>query len=189
MSLFLGKNGETPTWVVDFSGKRHIPKNHGNRLGFYRKKLQQQRQTLEIVEVFACENKNLRHLRRFRIFEFFFIWNFSFFHLFFLFFFFLFSDFFFFLFFLFSFCCIIFFFQSSEQTPKPVKIVEQLVPFVKMTISFCENSIFGSLDRRGVKKGPFEGGAAFMFFISLISFCAFLFLLEKCFFFKFNRFS
>ena len=117
----------------------------------------------------------------FAFFEFFFIWNFSFFFSFAFFFcfpnvsLFLFS---FFSIFLVFFCCIIFFFlfQPSEQTPKPVKIVEQLVPFVKMTISFCENSILGSLDRRrvGVKKGPFEGGAAFMFFISLVSFCAFL---------------
>ena len=37
---------------------------------FDEKKLQQQRQTLEIVEVFACEAKNLRNLRRFLIVKF-----------------------------------------------------------------------------------------------------------------------
>ena len=54
------KNRETQNGLLIFIGKeRHIPKqNHGNRRGFRRKKLQQQqRQTLEIVEDFACEAK------------------------------------------------------------------------------------------------------------------------------------
>ena len=62
----------------------------------------------------------------------------------------------FFLFFLFSFVAssFFFFFQPSEQTPKPVKIVEQLVPFVKMTISFCENSILGLWTGGGGQERP-----------------------------------
>ena len=106
------------------------------------KKLQQQQQILKIVKVFACGNKNLRHLRRFRVFEFF-----SSFGFFFICFFFSFSFCFpiFFQFSCFLFFCIIFFFlsQPSEQTPKPIKIVEHLLPFVKMTISFCDYSILG----------------------------------------------
>ena len=49
------KTVRPPKWVVRFVlEKRHIPKtNHGNRQGFYRKKLQHQRQTHEIVEDFA----------------------------------------------------------------------------------------------------------------------------------------
>ena len=56
IATFPWKNGDHPKRVVDFSsGKIHIPKqNHGNRRGFRRKKLQE-RQTLEIVEDFACE--------------------------------------------------------------------------------------------------------------------------------------
>ena len=44
---FSSENGETPKLVVDFlKDRRHIPKQkHGNRRGFRRKKLQQQRQT------------------------------------------------------------------------------------------------------------------------------------------------
>ena len=63
------KNGETAKWVDDFlGGKRHIPKqNHGSRRGIHRTKLQQQRQTLGIVEDFGCEDKNLRILQRFRM--------------------------------------------------------------------------------------------------------------------------
>ena len=41
--------------------------NHGNRRCFLRKKLQQQRQTLKIVEEFSCEDKNSGNMRRFRI--------------------------------------------------------------------------------------------------------------------------
>ena len=40
---------------------------------------------------------------------------------------------------------------------------------VKVTISFCENSILGSRWTWRVRKGPFEGEPAFMFFISLFS--------------------
>ena len=48
--------------------KRYIPKrNHRNRRGFRRTKLQQQWQTLELVEDFAGEAKNLRNLQGFRI--------------------------------------------------------------------------------------------------------------------------
>ena len=51
------KKGGLPKRVVDFlRRKRPIPKNnHGNRQEFRRKRLQQQRQTLEIVEDFVCE--------------------------------------------------------------------------------------------------------------------------------------
>ena len=113
----------------------------------------------------------------FAFFEFFFIWNFSFFFSFAFFVFRMFLCFFFsfFLFFLFSFVASSFFFflfQPSEQTPKPVKIVEQLVPFVKMTISFCENSILGSLDRRReLRKAHLRVGP-----LSCFSFLLFLFV-------------
>ena len=54
---FPRETGETPKLVVDLfsSGKNTFRKtNHGNRLGFRRKKLHQQRQTLDFVEDFAC---------------------------------------------------------------------------------------------------------------------------------------
>ena len=57
---FSSQNGETPKWVVDLLLEKHTSrKTHGNRRKFQRKKLQQQRQTLEIVEDFACEAKFL----------------------------------------------------------------------------------------------------------------------------------
>ena len=60
-----------------FYGKRTHSEKHGNRQGFGRKMLlQQQRQTLEIVEDSSCEAKTLKNIGRFRIF------HFSFFHVF-----------------------------------------------------------------------------------------------------------
>ena len=75
------KNGDTPKRVVDFPLERHIPKqNHGNRLGFRRKKVTTTTvNTLEIVEDFACEAKFL-HFLIFFIFR-----HFSFFFMFFIF--------------------------------------------------------------------------------------------------------
>ena len=72
IATFLRKKRRDPITGCWFSlGKRHIPKqNHGNRLGFRRKKLQQQRQTLEIVEDFACEAKFLHFSAFFSIFHF-----------------------------------------------------------------------------------------------------------------------
>ena len=53
------------------------------------------------------------------------------------------------------------------------------VPLVKMTISFCENSIFEPRwTRVEGSEWPFEGDLAFMFFISLVSF--FIFFAKKC---------
>ena len=48
----------------------HSEKHHGNRRGFRRTKLQQQRQTLDIVEDFACEAKQPLKFQRFRFFPF-----------------------------------------------------------------------------------------------------------------------
>ena len=102
MPLVFGKTLNDPKRVVDFfSGKRHIPKqNHGNRRGFSRTKLQQQRETLEIVEDFASEYPCFFIFFLFS--SFFFI--FSFFHFFHFFMFFHFSSFFF---------CFLFFFIFS----------------------------------------------------------------------------
>ena len=47
------KNGETPKLVVDFSGRNTHSEKHVNRQGFLGKKLQQQRQTLDIFKDFA----------------------------------------------------------------------------------------------------------------------------------------
>ena len=117
-------------------------------------KIQHQRQTLEIVEDFACEAKNLRNLRKFRIFSFFYFLHFL--H--------------------FSFFSFLFIFQSSEQTPKPRKN-RRTVPVVKMTICFCEISIFGPRwTREKLRK---EGGPAFMVFHFF--FFPFCFLLRKMF--------
>ena len=60
IATLLRENGDSPKRVVDFlAWGKHIPKTkHGKRRGFRRKKLQQQRQTVEIVEDFACEDKN-----------------------------------------------------------------------------------------------------------------------------------
>ena len=56
-----------------------------------------------------------------------------------------------------------------------------------MEISFCENSIFGRRwtgEEGGlVRRGPFEGDPAFMFFISLFSFFPLRFLVSSFFFF------
>ena len=80
------------------SGKRHIPKQIMDIVeDFVEKKLQPQCQTLEIVEDFACEDKNIGHLQRFRFVKLF---------LFFFFFFFLCC-------FSFFFSCFFFFFFSS----------------------------------------------------------------------------
>ena len=97
---------------------------------------------------------------------------------------------FFFIFFLvFLFFASSFFFQSSEQTPKPVKIVEQLIPFVKMTISFCENSILGSLDRRGLRKAHLRVGPLSCFSFLLFLFVHFCFFLKKFSFLNCNIFK
>ena len=55
---FPWKNADPAKRVVDFplEGDTFRNKKHGHRRGFPRKKLQQQRQTLEIVEDFACES-------------------------------------------------------------------------------------------------------------------------------------
>ena len=64
------KNGETPKLVVEFFGKKtHSEKFVEIVVDFIEKKLQQQQQTLEFVEDFACEDKNMRNLERFRIFS------------------------------------------------------------------------------------------------------------------------
>ena len=63
------RSRETPEFVVDLLWRKQTcRKNHGNRQGFRRQVLQQQRQTLEIVKDFACENQNLGNIWRFRIF-------------------------------------------------------------------------------------------------------------------------
>ena len=129
--------------VVDFLlEKTHSEKKHGYRRGFYRKKLQQQRHSLEIVKDFPCEAKKPENLQRFRIlgifhfscFSFFFLFSsflFSCFFIFLVFFFFIFPFFhFFFIFCLFFFLSI---FQSSEQTPNPKK---------SSNISSCKNDDF-----------------------------------------------
>ena len=55
-----------------------------------------------------------------------------------------------------------FFFSIRRQTQKN----RRSVPIENMTMSFCENSIFGSRSTgRKVRDGPFEGGPAFIFFI------------------------
>ena len=69
---FHRKNGETPKLVVHFFGKKtHSEKFVEIVVDFIEKKLQQQQQqqTLEFVEDFACEDKNMRNLGRFRIFS------------------------------------------------------------------------------------------------------------------------
>ena len=122
-------------------------KTHGNRPGFLRKKLLQQRQALDIVEDFACEDKkpqkssetsNFRMFLHFSSFLFFIFLHFFMFSCFCIF---IFSFLFFLIFqvffsFVFPFPPFsIFFFQTSEQTTKPQKkIVEQflLFPFVKI---------------------------------------------------------
>ena len=139
------------TWCRDRVRKRQIPKNMEICQGISSKKIKQQRQTLEIVEDFACEAKTSEFFEHFAFFDFsfflhfsplknmfFFLFSFSsFFNFFFILpFFFIFDVFhfvlffLFFLFFCFSFSCFFFsfyfsfsFFQSSEQTPKTGKIV------------------------------------------------------------------
>ena len=76
IDTFLQKNDDlSPNWLLTFFVKKHIPKNHGNRRGFRRTKLQQQLQTLEIVQDFAREAKK-PEIFHFSIFIFlhFFIW-------------------------------------------------------------------------------------------------------------------
>ena len=63
IATLLRKNGNLPKLVVDFLLEKR-KQNHGSRRGLRRKK--EQRQTLEIVEDFACGHKNRRNLRRFR---------------------------------------------------------------------------------------------------------------------------
>ena len=72
-SHFLRKKRDPAKRVVDFPRERDTLriKNHGNRTGFRRKKLQQQRQTLEIVEDLACEAKFLHFPFIFHMFSFF----------------------------------------------------------------------------------------------------------------------
>ena len=55
------------------------------------------------------------------------------------------------------------------------------VLFVKTTMSFSENSIFGPRWTGGVRNSPFEGAPVFLFFISIFHVFLF-FLLEKGFF-------
>ena len=65
---FPWKNGDTSKLVVDvLREKSTFLKSMGNRRIFRRKKLQQRRQTLEIVGDFACEARNLGNLQRVRI--------------------------------------------------------------------------------------------------------------------------
>ena len=67
---FSSEIGETQNGLLIFlgksSGKRHIPnKRKSSRISS--NKLQQQRQTMEIVEDLECEDKHFRNLLRFRI--------------------------------------------------------------------------------------------------------------------------
>ena len=73
IATFLVKNGNLPKLVADFLWERDTfrKQNHGNRRGFRRKKLQQQRQTLENVEGFACEDKTFKIFTDFAFFIFF----------------------------------------------------------------------------------------------------------------------
>ena len=112
---------------------------------FVKKFLRQQRQTLEIVEDFECEDKNLRttsEISHWFSFVFVFLHFCSFFHC---------SSFFFHFSFFPSFSCR----PSSRQEPATKR---RKVHVVKRTIFFCENLIFGaSVD--------IEGDFAFMFLI------------------------
>ena len=65
---FPQKNGDLPKLVVDFFGKETHSQKHGNRQGLRRTKLQQQGQTLEIFEDFACEDTKLGKFQRFLVF-------------------------------------------------------------------------------------------------------------------------
>ena len=71
LPLFFGKNGDPPKRVVDFLRGRDTSRKKIMEIvkDFDEKKLQQQRQTLEIVEDFECEAKFLLFL----IFHFLFI--------------------------------------------------------------------------------------------------------------------
>ena len=81
IDAFLRKKTLTSKLVVDFIREQDtFRKNTGNCLGFHRRELQQQqRQTLEIVEDFACEAKTLRNLGRLAFFEFLIMYFFMFF--------------------------------------------------------------------------------------------------------------
>ena len=67
----LGKNGDSAKRVVDFSaGKRHIPKNYGNRRGFHQKKSYNKNgKPWKSLRIFRVKTK-LKNLWRFRIFSF-----------------------------------------------------------------------------------------------------------------------
>ena len=105
------------------SGKRHIRKTKPKKSSLISSKFfQQQRQTLEIVEDTACEDKNFWKYLKISHYSFIVCY----------------------LFFLcFFFCFFFFLFQSSEQTPKPEKNSRK-VPVVKMSIFLFEKSSFGT---------------------------------------------
>ena len=71
MALLFGKTLTSNNWVLVFFWKKTHPENI-EIVEDLIEKLQQQRQTLEIVEDFACEAKNLINPQRVRIFECFF---------------------------------------------------------------------------------------------------------------------
>ena len=56
---FLGKRVRLPTWVVDLSGKTHIPKKNMDIVQDFVEKSQQRRRILEIVENFVL---NMSHV-------------------------------------------------------------------------------------------------------------------------------
>ena len=57
---FLEKNGDSQNGLLIFIGKTHSENNMEIVKAFVENFSQQQRQTLEIVEDFSCEDKNLR---------------------------------------------------------------------------------------------------------------------------------
>ena len=67
---FRRKNRETPKLVVDFPRGNTLRNELMEIVEYFdEKKKQQQRQTLEMVKDFACENKTLEIVQRFRIFS------------------------------------------------------------------------------------------------------------------------
>ena len=169
----------SPNGLRIFFGKTHPEKTHGNRRGF----------CLEVFNGFAffIYLLFLSFVLCFLFFALFLFFIFSFFifptFLDFSCFSFFICVFLFFLFFSFSlFSHFFFFFSVVRVDAKTGKIFVGEVPTVKMTISFCENSIFGPRwTGKEVRNSPLERDAAFMFFIFLLSCFPFLFVLRKMF--------